>query len=124
LDRNVISIERGVGTEKIQAARALAERHYLVEPGLTHVFRVRSSEERELAGSEPIKVLEVNEDTVPAGILPVHFGPTLAIGVPFSSIIIEITPDEYEQLLASKLKLPNGWVIGEEMPRPNGSGGE
>ena len=50
-------------------------------------------------------------------IMPIEFGPAPASGVHFPSIILEVTPDEYEKIKTGELVLPNGWEIGEEIPR-------
>jgi hypothetical protein len=103
---------------KDQEAKALAEKHYQVEAGLTHVFRLIKTPEAEASPTEPIKLLEVNEHTVPSGILPIRFGPSPAAGLHFPSVILEVTPDEYQKIQANELRLPDGWVVGELIPRP------
>jgi hypothetical protein len=62
-----------------EEAVALAQRHYQVETGLTHVFRITGAADVEARPKEPIKLLEVNENTVPSGILPLQFGPELSV---------------------------------------------
>src|SRR5262249_17865296 len=104
--------------DKQAAARKLAAVHYQIEPGITHIFTIREKPESEALPGTPIKLLEVNGFTVPAGILPLHFGPAPASGVPYSSIIVEVTPDEFERIKTQELQLPEGWVLGEELPRP------
>ncbi len=111
----------GAKTAKNAAARALAAKHFELENGIIHIFRVQSEAESAGAKSEPIKLLEVNENTVPTGIMPLHFGPTEAFQ--YSSVIIEITPIEFERIKSDKLKLPMGWAIGEEFPRPGNAVG-
>ena len=103
-------------TSKDEAARYLARIHFEVEPGMTHIFRVRGSEEAELREKEPLKLLEVNEDTVPAGVLPLYF--SARPDIPFPMVIIEITPDEYRKVAAAELNLPKDWRLAEELPRP------
>lgn len=99
-------------------ARELASRHFEVESGLTRVFRISGSPEAEFGPDEPIKLLEVNENTVPAGIMPIQFGPAPAAGLTHASIIVEVTPDEFEQIQRRELVLPHGWQVGDEIPRP------
>ena len=53
-----------------------------------------------------------------SGIMPLHFGPAPAIGIPYSSTIIEVTPNEFRKIQSHELKLPEGWEIGEELPKP------
>jgi hypothetical protein len=95
-------------------AKDLARRHFELEGGITRIFRVHAAG-GESAASEPIVLLEVNENTVPAGILPLQFGPTDL--VPYSSVIIDVTPEEFEMLKTKELALPDGWTIGLEYRR-------
>ena len=60
---------------KDEEAMALAQKHYELEAGLTQIFRITGIAELELRPVEPIKLLEVNENTVPSGIMPIQFGP-------------------------------------------------
>jgi hypothetical protein len=101
---------------KDQVASALAQAHYRIESSIRHIVRVRNATQ-EGDSAEPIKLLEVNDATIPSGILPVYFGPHESLGYTFPSIIIDVTPDEYDQLRACELTLPNGWEVGEEMAR-------
>src|SRR5262245_21503487 len=103
---------------KDAAAPELAKKHYQVDAGLTLVFRLTDKAEVEVVPAEPIKLLEVNENTVPSGVIPLHFGPAPASGIPCPSVIIEVTPAEFEKIKTKKLKLPDGWMIGEELPKP------
>jgi hypothetical protein len=72
---------------------------------------------------EPIKLLEVNTNTVPSGVLPVQFGPAPASGIPYPTIIVEVAPEEFEKIQTHELKLPKGWQVGEEMPNPQDQNG-
>jgi len=103
-----------------EEAVALAQKHYEVESGLTHVFRITGAAEVEAKPTEPIKLLEVNENTVPSGILPLHFGPSPASGLHYSCVIMEVTPDEYQKIQSAELRLPNEWRIGDLIPRSFG----
>ncbi len=105
---------------KDQVAARLAETHYLLEGGIRHIFRIRADAAEE-AAAEPIKLLEVNADTVPAGIYPVYFRPRAEQGIPYPSVVVDVTPDEFDRLRASELVLPDGWHVGEVIPRPAGA---
>ena len=97
----------------------LAKRHYEIEPGLTQIFRITDKTgNAHGAHAYPIRLLEVNVNTVESGVMPLHFGPAPASGIPFSSIIVEVTPGELEKIRSHELRLPDGWEIGEELPRP------
>jgi hypothetical protein len=104
--------------DKDDVARELATKHFMIEPGITRIFRITRSADGEFSSTEPIKLLEVNANTVPAGIMPLHFGPVPASGIPYPSVIVEVTPDEFERIKEHELKLPDGWSIGPELPKP------
>ncbi len=109
---------------KDEEAMTLAQKHYQIEAGLTQFFRITGSAEVELRPLEPIKLLEVNEDTVPLGIMPIQFGPSPASGLYYPSIILEVTPDEFQRIQNQELKLPNGWKVGDLIPRPSTEQGQ
>ena len=110
--------------EKTEVAKVLAKKHYEAEAGLQRIFRLTGSAEVEVSFVEPIKLLEVNANTVPSGVLPVQFGPAPASGIPYPSVIVEVSPEEFHKIQTQELKLPKGWRLGEEMPKPtDGAGG-
>jgi hypothetical protein len=119
LDRNMTA-EDGAALveEKNRVAKYLAAKHYQVEGGLTRIFRLTGAAEVEVKPAEPIKLLEVNDDTFPSGVRPLQFAPAPASGIPFPSVIVEVTPDEFAMIESEELKLPRGWKLGEELPRP------
>lgn len=100
--------------DKGQVARKLAQLHYNAEPGMHKIFLLRGPTDDN--PHEPIKLLEVNEATVAAGILPLQFGPHHASGIDYASVIVEVTPDEFEQIERGELSLPHGWAVGEFLP--------
>jgi hypothetical protein len=123
LDRIVADSDQSVAAEMVAVARELAKKHYEVEAGLTQVFLITGRAEAEATRVEPIKLPEVNKNTAPSGVMPLHFGPAPASGIPFPSIIIEVTPDEFRKIQSHELMLPEGWEIGEELPRPGADTG-
>ena len=120
-DRNLSAQEQAVATEKANVAKELARMHFQIEPGLTRVFRCSGSADIEFRRNEPIKLLEVNVGTVASGIMPLRFGPLPASGINYPSVIIEVTPDEFERIESKKEKLPEGWQIRDDLPKPNGA---
>ncbi len=105
-------------TTKDEEARKLAEAHYEVEPGMTRIFRLIGDPNAKARPDEPIKLLEVNENSVPVGIMPLGFGPAPSYGIHYPSIIVEVTPEEFEKIRADELALPHGWTVGDMFPRP------
>jgi len=104
-------------TTKDATAQLLASLHADYDADLVEVFRLTGPDESD--ADEPIKLLEVNESTTSAGIVPVYFGPSNLI--PFANIIVEVTPEEYSQLQTALLTLPDGWRVGESLFSRNGA---
>ncbi|HSI33300.1 MAG: hypothetical protein ACAI43_11725 [Phycisphaerae bacterium] len=102
---------------KDAVARRLAESHYEIDQSIVEIVRLLAPD-RESDVSEPVKLLEVNRDTSLDGIVPVHFGPHAASGTFFPSIIVEVRPEEYEQIQSGQLRLPHGWQLGPSYRRP------
>jgi hypothetical protein len=110
--------DRDVETE------SLAKRHYEIEEGVTQIFILQDRAEADVVRAGPakdpvIRLLEVNENTPPSGIVPLGFAPHPASGIHFPSVIVEVTPQELNEIKANRLSLPNGWVIGPLIPRPD-----
>ena len=103
---------------KDEEAIELARRHYEIDEGISTIIRIRGCPETEIRSAEPIKLLEVNQNTVPSGVMPLQFGSDPASGFHFPSIIVEVTPTEYEMIRRNELKLPLGWILSDAMPRP------
>jgi hypothetical protein len=110
-------------SDKKKVAERLAREHYRIEPGITHIFTFWERPDYEAVPAAPIRLLEVNENTVPSGVMPLYFGASPASGVPYPSVIIEVTPEEFRKIESDELKLPEGWAIREALPRPDDVGG-
>ena len=98
---------------KDEVAKRLAGFHYKVEDGLVKVFQVTTP----AGDADKIVLLEVNKDTIATGIMPLGFSAAPGRGIPFSSVIVEVTPAEFKQIVSSKLSLPRGWTLGEEISK-------
>ncbi len=98
---------------KDQVARDLAERHYLIDSGVTSIFRIVSAEPgRESDPDEPIKLLEVYEFSTPTGdIRPIYFGPHPPSGQHYAAEFVQIAPEELERVLDGQIPLPVGWSL-------------
>jgi len=82
--------------DKLRAARHLAEAHSRIDPDVREIFLLESSDESDMA--EPIKLLEVVEGAFEAGVEPIGFSANPARGEDYPSVIVEISPREYELL--------------------------
>ena len=98
--------------EKDDTARVLAEAHHQEQTTITRIVRLLGPREED--GSEPIKLLEVNPATSPSGIWPIAFTPDPP-EVRFGSVVVEVTPAEYEDIVAQRLLLPHGWTLGDTL---------
>jgi hypothetical protein len=107
------SVNEGIAEE----AKALAWAHYQDEPGLRAVYRLEGPDPSDLR----IKLLEVNELTVPTGIVPVGFAAHPPSGLHYPSVVIEVTPQEYEAIEQGRLRLPQGWEVRDLYERPAGA---
>ncbi|HRX84663.1 MAG TPA: hypothetical protein P5572_06540 [Phycisphaerae bacterium] len=108
---------------KEATARQLADAHLRVDGGLLRVIRLRAPDEQEARLEEPVKLLEINADTPLNGIVPVYFGADPSHGIAHASVVVEIAPEEFVELEAGRLKLPDGWVIAEEVRRASAAKG-
>jgi hypothetical protein len=96
--------------DKDEVARLLADAHREIEPTIERIVRLVSQQEAD--AHEPVKLLEVNPATSPSGIMPIAFGADPP-DVPYPSIVVEVTPDEFDRLRNGQLHLPNGWTLGD-----------
>ncbi len=97
----------GNNDSKTQAADALVRWHFESDPGLTVVYRAIAANEDDPA--EPIKLLEVNENTVDTEEFPAFgFAPTKDF--PFRTIIAEVTPTGLNRLMQAG-KIPTVWNL-------------
>jgi len=108
-----------VNGKRDSVAKLLAESHFRVDPAIRRIVRlVLSDAEQESRQDEPIKLLEVNEDTIATGVQPVYFSAHAPSGIDYPSIIVEVRPEEYQEIEEGTLRLPNGWVAQTEYSRP------
>ena len=98
-------------SEKEKVAQDLAQAHFDSESTVLRVLRLYSDKEGD--PSEPIKLLEVNTATPSTGIMPVYFGPSGQI--PYASIVVEVTNDEFNEIQDGSRTLPHGWQIGQTL---------
>jgi hypothetical protein len=95
--------------DKNEVAELLAAAHREAEPCITRIVRLLNGLEAE--AGEPVKLLEVNPATSPSGVLPIAFSPDPP-SVPFPSVVVEVTPEEFERIERGQLPLPGNWTLG------------
>jgi hypothetical protein len=47
-------------------------------------------------------------------------GARTSLKLAFPSVIMEVTPDEFEEIQTGKLRLPNAWTMGDEIRKTSG----
>ncbi len=102
---------------KDDQAHRLAQKHYQIEEGITQIFQIKQRMNLDILRAEQVMLLEVNSNTIPSGIMPIRFGPNPSSGFKYPSVILEVTPDEFEKIQTHELPLPEGWELGELIPR-------
>jgi hypothetical protein len=99
-------------------ARNLATRHYEIEDGITDIFAIKEALEANRSGNgDTIRLLEVNQNTIPYGVMPIPFAPAPDSGIHFPSVIVEVTPEEFEKIMNKEIPLPPDWEIGDRIPK-------
>lgn len=91
---------------KEEAAVEIAEFTYLVDEETRAIYRAFAADED--APEEPLKLLKVNADTPPMGILPLHSPPKVSEGMDFlcKSVVcksVVVTPAEFDDLQMGRL---------------------
>lgn len=99
---------------KLETAKSLAKAHFGMEPYLKHIHLLEPTNEED--PNEPIKLLEVLEGTLERGIEPIAFVADPARGIEYPSLIVEVSPSEYEAIRSGKLNFgAHGWTLGTEL---------
>lgn len=94
-------------SDKDRVAEDLIDWHFRSEPGIVIIYRIISDNETE--PDEPIKLVELNTATVSTGMLEAfRFAPTAE--VPYPTVLAELTPEEFDILLAEE-RFPPTWDL-------------
>lgn len=98
---------------KDEAVQELIDWHFQIAPEIVKVYRFLSDNEN--APDEPIKLLEVNKETLATGrVTPFGFAKTEEI--PYTTVIAMVTPEEMNQIEENSLPLPRGWNLENTRP--------
>lgn len=92
-----------------QVAKELADAHRRADPDTVAVYWAPDPEGRE------IRLVEISGSVGETGeVLPYRFGPRVTQGVPYPSVLILLSPAEWEKVKSGELKLPEGWPSAEK----------
>jgi len=98
---------------KRETAENLAKAHFEVEPNLQRVFLLEPIHENN--PKVPVKLLEVVKGTIERGIEPIAFTAEPTRGIEYPSMIVEISPREYQLLCDGKMNFgTHAWTISKE----------
>jgi len=102
---------------RADVAQPLADTHYATDPERDIYRLTHQSTEQESAPDEPIKLLEIDPETVPVGIKLLYFEAHPPSGLPFPLIIIDVTPDEFDRIQQGDLPFQDAWQVDSYLPR-------
>ena len=88
-------------------AERIAERDYKAIPSIEHICRLVGDDEDR--PDEPVKMLEVDSETIPSGMQPLCFGNCPEQGIAYPCTLITVTPEEFASIKDGSMRLPNGW---------------
>jgi hypothetical protein len=97
---------------KLETAKSLARAHFELEPDIRRIHLIEPLNDQD--PNDPIKLLEVVEGTIERGIEPIGFTADPARGIEYPTIVVEISPAEFNAIQDGKLGYRD-WSIGEEL---------
>lgn len=103
---------------KDQMAVELADLHYHGGMEVDEIYRLESDIEDE---ETTVKLLEITQDTIPAGLAPVFVGTHPASGTLYPSVIVAVTTEKFTDALREQLKRENGWRVARKYEKPRKS---
>ena len=91
-----------------QVARRLAYHHRQEDPETTEIYLSRAEKE--------VRLVEVSESVGSSGeVLPFRFTAQPSQGIPYPSVVILLSPEEWSMLQRGELELPDGWTSVEDL---------
>jgi hypothetical protein len=95
-------------TDYLETARRLAHAHRTTDPTTLFVWLAPDPDEK------LIRLLEVTPKVTAAGeLFPVEFAPRPDLGVRFALSVLLLSPEEWDEVDAGRLALPEGWGKGQ-----------
>jgi hypothetical protein len=94
----------------LEVARELAEAHRVEDPATDEIFLAQAENE--------VRLVEVSRSVSPTEggkVLPFRFAPRPDLGVPYDSVVVLLSPGEWEEVRAGRLSLPSGWGSAAEL---------
>jgi hypothetical protein len=95
-------------------ARWYATQHLQTDPGIRAVYYLPSN-----ADEREIRFVEVNDliaDRDDATLEPIDYGVDRGMESEHTLFILDVTPDQWDRMQASRLALPHGWSLQDAVP--------
>lgn len=94
-------------------ATDLAKAHKAEDPETKAIYLAKSSE-----SSSEVRLVEVSGSLDGAGeILPFRFAPRNDLGVPYASVVVLLSFEDWARLERGELSLPAGWGSAGELQK-------
>jgi hypothetical protein len=91
-------------------ARELAAAHQKEDPATKSVFLSEDAGE--------VRLVEVSESVGTSGeVLPFRFAARPDQGIPYASVVILLSEDEWERVRRGELRLPEGWGAPDKLKK-------
>lgn len=85
-----------------EVAHELADAHRAVDPATKSVFLAKNASE--------VRLVEVSGSVGNSGeVLPFRFAPRPDLGVPYASVVVLLSEDDWHRVEQGDLSLPDGW---------------
>lgn len=91
-----------------KTAKKLAQGHKKFDPNTQMIKYFPSNHHKE------VRLLEVSSTAPTTGeMMPFRFGPDTSQGIDLPSVVILISPQEWEDVKSGRLKLPQNWDLSK-----------
>lgn len=95
----------------LDAAQELAKAHRQRDPETRAVFLYSGD------GDDEIRLLEVSASAPTTNeVLPFRFDARPELGVPYRSVVVIVSPEEWAAIEQGHLPLPHGWANARPLP--------
>jgi hypothetical protein len=92
-------------------ARWYAKQHLKTDPGIVSVYYLPKN-----AGEREIRFIEINNligDRNDDALEPIDFGVDTGMDTAHKLFVLDVTPDQWDRIRASKLRLPTNWALDD-----------
>jgi hypothetical protein len=86
----------------------IAKSHMTEDQSTVAIYRAQ--------GVDEVRLIEVTSSVGTTNdILPFRFGPRPDVGVPYPSVVVLLSPEEWDSVKGGRLQLPEGWGSPAEL---------